>query len=86
MNIGEVIKKATEELAKLTKLKPEGVIGTSKDEKDWKVTIQMLEKKSIPDAMDLFGIYEVLLNEKGEVVNFERTGLRKRGDSEKEEE
>ena len=86
MNIGEVVKKATEELAKLTKLKPEGVIGTSKDEKGWKVTIQMLEKKSIPDAMDLFGIYEVLLDEKGEVVKFERIELRKRGDTEKEEE
>lgn len=85
MEISGVVKKATEELARLTNLKPEGVIGTSREEKGWKVTIQMLEKKSIPEAMDLLGIYDVFLGEKGEVLNFERRKLRKRGDTGEEE-
>lgn len=85
MNIAEVVKKAEAELVKLTGLKSSGAIGTSKDEKGWHVTVEMIEKKSIPDAMDLLGSYEVVLDDKGEVLNYERKKMRKRGDTGEEE-
>jgi hypothetical protein len=88
MKMKEVIEKAKEEIGELTILKINTVIGASKDEESggWKVLVELLEKASIPDAMDLLGTYEVLLNEEGEIVRFERKGLRKRGDTEKVEE
>jgi hypothetical protein len=88
MRMKEVIEKAKEGLGGLTTLKLNTVVGASKDEErgGWRVMVELLEKASIPDSMDLLGTYEVLLDEEGEIVGFERKGLRKRGDTEKEEE
>lgn len=81
MKADEVIERAGEELTKLTKLKTSGVTGVFKDEKGWHVTIEMVEKESIPEAMDLLGSYEVILNDEGELLTYERKSLRKRGDT-----
>jgi hypothetical protein len=88
MRLKEIIEKAKQGLGELTTLKVNTIVGASKDEEkgEWKVTVELLEKAAIPDSMDLLGIYEVLLNEEGEIVRFERKGLRKRGDTEKVEE
>jgi len=87
MNIREVLEKVKKELAELTPLKLNTVIGASKDEESggWKVMVELLEKVSIPDSMDLLGIYGVLLSEEGEIMRFERKGIRKRGDVEQGE-
>ena len=85
MKADEVIKRAEEELTKLTKLKTSGVTGVFKDEKGWHVTAEMVEKKSIPESMDLLGSYEAILNEEGELLSYERKKLRKRGDTREEE-
>jgi len=76
MRMNEVIEKAKKGIAELTTLKLNTVIGASKDEESggWRVMVELLEKASIPDAMDLLGIYEVLLDEEGEIVQFERKG------------
>jgi hypothetical protein len=83
MRMNEVIEKAKKGIAELTTLKLNTVIGASKDEESggWRVMVELLEKASIPDAMDLLGSYEVLLDEEGEIVQFERKGMRKRGDA-----
>jgi hypothetical protein len=85
MKTGEVADVAQKELAKLTKLEPSGIRGVSKDEEGWHVTVEMIEKKSIPDGMDLLALYEVTLDEEGNVLKFERGKLRKRGDTGEEE-
>jgi len=85
MKTSEVAEVAQKELAKLTKLEPSGVRGVSKDEEGWHVTVEMVEKKSIPDGMDLLALYEVILDEEGNVLKFERGKLRKRGDTGEEE-
>jgi hypothetical protein len=84
MNIKEVIEKVKKGIVDLTTLKLNTVVGASKAEENgaWKVTVELLEKASIPDSMDLLGTYEALLDEGGEIVRFERKGLRKRGDTE----
>jgi hypothetical protein len=81
MKANEAIERAVKVLTELSKLKPSGVTGVFKDERGWHVTIEMVEKKSIPDAMDLLGNYEVILNEDGELISYERKGLRKRSDT-----
>ena len=81
VNIETIINKARNELKKIIGLEPSSVIGTSKDEKGWHVSIEMVEKKSIPDQMDILATYEVLLDENGTLLNFERKALRKRIDT-----
>ncbi|MEA1964110.1 MAG: gas vesicle protein GvpO [Candidatus Aerophobetes bacterium] len=85
MKTSEVAEVAQKELAKLIKLEPSGIKGVSRDEEGWHVMVEMIEKKSIPDAMDLLALYEVTLNDEGNVLKFERGTLRKRLDTGEEE-
>jgi hypothetical protein len=78
MNVSEIAERAREELVKMTKLTPSGVIGTAREDNGWMVTIEMVEKKSIPDSMDILGTYEVKVNDQGQIADFQRVKLRKR--------
>ena len=77
-DIGTLIEQARKELSKLIGLKASSTIGATKDEKGWHISIEMVEKQSIPDQMDILATYEVLFDEEGNLLNFERKGMRKR--------
>jgi len=77
-DVGTLIEKARKELSKLTGLKASSTIGATKNEKGWCISIEMLEKQSIPDQMDILATYEALLDEEGNFLGFERKGMRKR--------
>lgn len=81
MKPNEVIEAAKGHLGGITQLGLHNVTGIRKEKNEWRVTLELVEKKSIPDAMDIFGIYEIVLNETGELVNFERKSMRRRGDT-----
>ena len=49
------------------------------------MTLEALERRAIPDTMDILGIYEVHLDNNGSFLSFERKRLRKRGDTKEEE-
>jgi len=82
----ELIEKAREELSKITGLELSTTLGAIKEEKGWKVTLEMVEKHSIPDQMDILAVYEVFLDDDGNVTEFKRVRLRKRVDTEGMEE
>lgn|GEM_PF-715238 len=77
-DVGSLIEKARVELSKLTGLKASSTTGATKDEKGWHIGIEMLEKISIPDQMDILALYEVLFDEDGNLLGFERKSMRKR--------
>ena len=77
-DVGTLIEKAREELSKLTRLKASSTVGVIKDEKGWHISVEMLEKKSIPDQMDILAIYEALLDDEGNLLGFERKSMRTR--------
>ena len=82
MESKELIEKAKKDLSNLTGFTSPAGIGLKKDEKGWVATIEIVEKKSIPDGMDLLGTYEVRMDLKGNMLGYERKGLRKRIDTE----
>jgi len=82
MNADEIIKKAQEDFARLSKISIDGVIGLSKTEEGWVVLLEALERRAIPDTMDVLGVYEVRLDSEGNFLSFERKKLRKRGETE----
>ena len=83
VNAMEAGKIAQEVISKLTELEFDGVRGLLKDDGKWLVTVELIERKSIPDAQDLLGGYEIIIDEEaGNVLGFERKTLRKRGDTE----
>jgi len=82
MNADEIIEKAQEGFTKLNKLPINSVIGLAKAEKGWAVTLEVLERRAIPDTMDVLGLYEVRMDNEGNLLGFERKKLRKRGETE----
>lgn len=81
VTVSEAIKKAREELSKLTGLELSSTSGVFKDKQGWHVSVEMVEKHSIPDGMDVLGLYAVLLDDDGNVIQFSRKKLRKRVDT-----
>jgi len=78
----EIIEKAKKQLADLTGfIEPAGV-GLKKEKEGWMVTVEIAEKKSIPEGMDIIGTYEVHLDTKGELLGYEKVTMRKRMDTE----
>ena len=82
MEIKDIIEKAKKALADLTGFKTPRGIGAKKTGKEWIVRVEITEKSSIPEAMDVLGIYDVRLDDEGNVLGYERKGLKKRGDTE----
>ena len=81
MNAQEVITKARGHIATMGKKSDEGVTNLSKREDGWTVSIEVVERKGIPDTMDILGLYEMILNDEGDLMSLERKKLRKRGDT-----
>ncbi|MCK4325286.1 gas vesicle protein [bacterium] len=80
--VDELVEKAREELSRITGLELSTTLGAAKEERGWKVTLEMVEKHSIPDQMDILAAYEVILDNDGNVIEFNRIRLRKRTDTE----
>lgn len=81
MAIKDITTKAKKELAELTGFKSPSAVGVTKEGDKYTVTVEVVEKTSIPDGMDVLGTYEVETNEKGDLLRYKRTGLRKRADT-----
>ena len=85
LTVTQVIEQAKKQLSELIERKPSSVIAVFKDEEGWHVSLEMLERKAIPDHMDLLARYDVLLDEEGNIVKFDRGDLRTRGETTKKE-
>jgi len=79
-NIGNLIEQTRRELNKLTGLDLSTTKEVKKEDNGWIITIEMIEKHSIPDQMDILALYEVSIDEDGNVLSFDRTAMRKRMD------
>lgn len=84
ITLQEVTEKAREGMASLTGLKPSSTVGTYQDSQGRHILLEMVEKESIPDSMDILAVYDVLVDEEGAPLEFNRKGMRKRIDCETE--
>lgn len=81
MQLMEITERAKTQIAKATGLEPVMVPGAARDNEGWCVTVEMVEFHRIPDAQDVIGVYEVRLNDDGELLEWRRVGQHKRGDT-----
>jgi hypothetical protein len=81
-NMKQLLDSVKKEMVELTSLPFNTIAGVALDEETHTpiMTIELVERKAIPDSMDLLGIYEVIMNEEGGVATFKRVSMRKRGD------
>ena len=85
MKLDEIIEKTQEDFTRLTKLPVDGIVGLSREQGVWLVTLEALERRAIPDTMDILGLYEVRMTDDGELQSLERKKLRKRGETKEED-
>jgi len=82
MEAKEIIEKAKKQLVDLTGFKEPAGVGLKREKGGWLVTIEIVEKKSIPEGMDILGTYQVYLDQKGDLISYEKTAMRKKMDTE----
>jgi hypothetical protein len=76
-----ILSRAKHDLHELTGFCPESVVSVKEGDNGCiTAQIELLEKKGIPDRMDLLGLYKADLTRDGGVKTYERVSLRKRGD------
>ena len=81
-NMRQVLDHVKKEMIELTSLPFNTIVGVAQDEETHvpTVTIELVERKAIPDSMDLLGVYECILDNECKVQTFKRVGMRKRCD------
>ena len=86
LKMAEVISKARGELNNLTGLEISSTVSVGKDDDGWLITMEVIEKHSIPDGMDILATYEAKVDPDGNMLEFKRIRMRKRIDTENAEE
>ncbi len=69
----EVAQKAKEQLMALTGLKADTVSALVRSEGGWRVMLEMVELKRIPEASDVLATYRVTTDDMGNVLQYQRT-------------
>ena len=84
MNANQVVERARKEFIGLGKKPADGITGLSKTKEGWTILLEALERKAIPDTMDVLGLYELRMDDEGHLLSLDRKKLRKRGETKEE--
>jgi hypothetical protein len=79
LTMPQVVESATRGLSAL-KLKVSSITSVARGEDGWRVTAELVERRGVPDTSDLLGVYELRLDHAGNIVQYERTRMRRRCD------
>lgn len=60
----------------------DGITSVDRDDENWRVSIEVVERKGVPDTQDILGRYEMMLDEELNVDSYERTHRFRRDDME----
>ena len=82
VGMAQIVKNARSELNALTGLEVSSTIEVAREDDQWRVVLEVVEKHSIPEGMDILASYETQLDEEGNMLEFRRTGMRRRIDTE----
>ena len=69
----EIARRAKEQLAALTGLKPDTVSAIRKGKEGWHVNVEFVELNRIPEGSDVLATYEAVLCDEGTLLSYERT-------------
>ena len=84
MDIKDIVENAKKGLVELTGFTVPSAIGVSKEGETWKVIVEVTEKPSAASNLEVLGIYEVCLDVDGNLLEYMRKEMRKRGDIQRE--
>lgn len=75
----EAARRAVRRVEALTGLEPEGVVSLEPNDRGWKVGVEVVEMERIPNSTDVMAVYQVELDQSGELVGYERADRHIRG-------
>jgi hypothetical protein len=75
----EVATRAVEQLTGLTGRTAEGVTGVERNDDGWRVTVEVLEVRRIPQTTDVLARYEIDADDNGDLTGYRRAGRYTRG-------
>ena len=78
-NPGRIAAEAARQLVELTGKEPEGVVGLDRSDDGWKVEVEVLEVRRIPNTTDVLAMYEVEVDGKGSLQGYRRVRRYVRG-------
>jgi hypothetical protein len=67
-----VAEAAGEQLAQLAGKEVEGVTGIERTDDGWKVQVEVLELRRVPSTTDVLAVYEVTMDEDGDLEGYRR--------------
>ncbi len=80
----DVADRAARELSELTHKTPEAVIGVERTDDGWRVTVEVLEMRRIPETTDVLACYEVETDDQGALTSYHRAGRYTRGSTQED--
>ena len=79
----QAARRAAEQVYELTGREPEHVISVTQDgDVEWQVGVEVVELHRIPDTADIMAVYEVGLDQRGDMVSCYRQRRYHRGSTE----
>jgi Gas vesicle synthesis protein GvpO len=76
-------RRAAEDVAEFTGLRPENVVAIEPRDGGWYVDVEVVESHRIPDTTDILAIYQVRLDRNGNMHSYRRTRKYSRGQLDK---
>lgn len=80
----EIVSLSKKAVQTLVNKQPLAVISLNKENGNWIVLVEVLERKAIPDTQDLIGKYQLSFGKNKEFLGYKRIEVRRRGDTGKE--
>jgi len=80
LSVDEIADAALSAVKRYISKEPETVVSVGEQDGEWRVVVEALERKAVPDTQDLLGRYEVRLNGDGELEGWSQKMVRKRSD------
>jgi hypothetical protein len=75
---------AGEHVTELTGREPEGVTSLERTDDGWRIGVEVVEARRIPDSTDILAVYRVELDADGDLVSYRRDDRYHRGRAAKE--
>jgi len=75
----QLAQRAAEQVAELTGREPESTIGVERTDDGWRIQLEVVESRRIPDSSDVMAVYDVEVDTSGDLLGYRRVDRYPRG-------
>lgn len=77
----DVLARIRQDLEEIAGLQPERTSGLSHDDDGWRAKVEVVEVSRVPPSMDVLATYEVVADDDGSIVSFDRVQRYRRSEA-----